>query len=357
MNPIVQEDIHSIIRQLGDSLYVLKDKEILLTGGCGFLGSWFVAVIDELNGTVFKDNPCKMYVVDSGIASDKLNNLANISSEYITFIRDDITTMRMKGSVDYIIHAAGIASPVYYRKYPIETIEGMAFGLVRLMKFAVHKRVESFLYFSSSEIYGNPHEEYVPTKEEYNGNVSCLGPRSCYDESKRFGETVCVSYHKVYGIPVKWVRPFNVYGPGMRIKDDRVVPKFMFQMLRGENVTVHSPGVQTRTFCYITDAMVGFFKALFSRNNGHVFNIGQSSPEIGMEQLATYMKEILPTKSEIIKIPMPKEYPTDQATRRCPDIGKARQFLGYKPKISLEEGLLRMWQWAEEELKNYGKQR
>src|SRR5258708_7882628 len=184
----------------------------------------------------------------------------------------------------------------------------------------------------------------VPTKETYNGNVSPIGPRSCYDESKRMGETLCMCYHDVHKVPVKWVRPFNVYGPGMRISDDRVVPKFTFQLLRGEDITVHLPGLQTRTFCYITDAMVGFLKLLLSEENGEVFNIGQQTPEITMFDLATRMTEIFPTTGKIIQVEMPQEYPTDQAQRRCPDISKARERLGYLPQVELNEGLQRTYE-------------
>jgi UDP-glucuronate decarboxylase len=276
----------------------------LISGACGFLGSWFIAVIHYLNQNTFK-TPCTVYAVDSGIASDKNNALMQIEDPNILYRQDDISTMKVTGKVDYIIHAAGIASPVYYRKYPVETIDGMVLGLSNLLKFAVKNPVKSFLYFSSSEMYGNPHPEFVPTPETYNGNVSATGPRSCYDESKRMGEAMCVAYQRIHNIPVKWVRPFNVSGPGMRVNDDRVVPKFVFAGLKGETVTIHMPGLQTRTFCYVTDAMVGFFKALLIGKNGEVYNIGRDKEEVTMVQLAQSVKQAFDNKLKLEKIECP----------------------------------------------------
>lgn len=351
----VQNDINEIASRVGVAIMDLEGKEILLSGACGFLGSWYVAVFQFLNQYVFKE-PCTVYAIDSFIAADKQNALVQITDPHILFRRDDISVMPLEGMVDYVIHAAGIASPIFYRKFPIETIDGMVLGLSNLLKFAVRSPVKSFLYFSSSEMYGNPHPEFVPTPETYYGNVSAIGPRSCYDESKRMGEAMCVAYHRIHNVPVKWVRPFNVYGPGMRIHDDRVVPKFTFQMLKGEPVTVHVPGVQTRTFCYVTDAMVGFLKAMLSGRNGEVYNIGNSGPEVSVKDLAYMMKMKFGAKSEIVEIEMPTEYPQDQAQRRCPAITKALEDFSYKPEVSLMEGLTRTWNWSEEVLENAKKQ-
>lgn len=342
---IIEEGLHSIIDRVGRPMYDLEGKEIFISGACGFLGSWYIALFQLLNKEYF-EKPCTVYAVDSGIATDSNNHIVEVEDPHIIFMLEDISTMKLEGYVDYIIHAAGIASPVYYRKFPIETIDGMVLGLSNLLKFAVKNSVKSFFVFSSSEIYGNPVSTFVPTPEVYNGNVSPIGPRSCYDESKRMEEAMCVAYHKIHGVPVKWTRPFNVYGPGMRVMDDRVVPKFIFQMLRGEPVTVHMPGKQTRTFCYITDAMVGFLKAMLIGKNGEVYNIGWDKEEISVYELAKKMLHLFPTQSEIHTVEMPKEYPSDQAQRRCPFLRKAENDLNYRPMINLEEGLKLTWEWA-----------
>lgn len=347
---LIKSDIDTIIKGVGIPLLDLEGKKLLITGACGFLGSWFIAVIQELNNNHFK-SPCRVTAIDSFIATDKKNHIVNIDNLATEFIREDISNRGLIDamrplSFDYIIHAAGIASPVYYRKFPIETIDGMVLGLRWLLEYAVEYPVKSFLYFSSSEMYGNPHPDQVPTKEEYYGNVSCIGPRSCYDEAKRLGETYCHFFHRIHGTPVKWVRPFNVYGPGMRIADDRVAPKFIFSALQGKPLTVHVPGVQTRTLCYITDAMIGFFKTLLIGRNGEVYNIGTSNEEITMLELAQKIQSQFGGSPEIQKIEMPTEYPQDQAQRRCPDISKASKELNYHPKVDLDEGLKRMTQWC-----------
>jgi len=258
---MITEQLKAIVDEVGTMMSKFEGKTILISGACGFLGSWFVGVFQHLNQNVFQQ-PCVVYAVDSFIATNKVNNIIKITDENIHFVSSNIANMHITSKFDYIIHAAGVASPIYYRKYPIETMDGMVWGCKNLLESASHYGVESILVFSSSEIYGNPPPDIVPTPETYNGNVSCIGPRSCYDESKRMEETLCSSYYRVFNIPVKWVRPFNVYGPGMRINDNRVVPKFIFAALEKRPITVHIPGVQTRTFCYITDAMVGFFKTL-----------------------------------------------------------------------------------------------
>lgn len=354
MHETVKRDLDEIIESLGlETLRKFEGKEVLISGACGFLGSWFLAIFQRLNKFHF-EKPVSVYAIDSFIAADNWNMIDDINDRNIRFVEGDISKMIFgdHDHIDFIIHAAGVASPIYYNKYPIETIDGMVFGLRNLLNFTVTNPVESFLFFSSSEMYGNPHPEKVPTKEDYNGNVSCIGPRSCYDESKRMGETMCHSYHRIHGTPVKWVRPFNVYGPGMRIKDDRVVPKFTFQLLRDENITVHIPGVQTRTFCYIVDAMVGFLKTLLIGRSGEVYNIGRQDGEMSIVELAEKMKDIFPpSKGEIVKIEMPQEYPSDQAQRRCPDISKAKEHLNYTPKVTLEDGLSRTYEWCKDALK------
>lgn len=343
---VVNEDVKNIVGEVDFS--ELEGKTIFISGAAGFLGSYFIAAFQYLNKHIFK-KPCKILAIDNYITSTKKNLLVKISDKNIVFQKMDIAKGIGKfenEKIDYIIHAAGLASPIYYRKYPIESINCTVLGLHHLLLYATKRKIKSFLFFSSSEIYGNPRDDEVPTKETYNGNVSCIGPRSCYDEAKRLGETMCLSYYKTYKIPVKWVRPFNVYGPGMRINDDRVVPKFLFQALAKKPLTIHIPGLQTRTFTYVSDAMIGFLKVLLNGRDGEVYNIGRDTGEIRMEDLADKVNELFRKKIEIRKIEMPQEYPSDQAQRRLPDITKAREHLSFDPKISIDDGLKRMLSWC-----------
>lgn len=344
---IISHDLREIVRNTPE-LWKLEGKRILITGACGFLGNWFTAVLQYCNQYLFTE-PCSVVGVDNYITGVEENPIAKITDRHILFTRGTAEEFGSTYSFDYMIHAAGLASPIYYREHPIESIQGIVFGLDRLLEMALKQRlpIKGMLYFSTSEIYGNPDPNEVPMREEYNGNCSPIGPRACYDEAKRLGETMCSVYHKVHNIPVNWVRPFNVYGPGMRINDDRVVPKFMFAGLQGKPITVHLPGTQTRTFCYISDAMTGFFKVLLNDKKGEVYNIGNPDGEIAMVDFADMVnKQLFDGKMKLEKIEMPQEYPADQAQRRCPSIEKAKNNLNYSPEISLSEGLERTKIWC-----------
>ncbi len=343
---LVDQDIFAITRLLDAEIGKLEGKTLLITGGSGFIGSYVIATIDFLNRYYFS-SPCKVMSVDNHIVGRKNNLLRDINGGHIKFLEHDVCLpLRIDGPVDYIINAAGVASPVYYKKFPVETILGTVYGLKNTLELAREKNVSGLLYFSSSEIYGDPDPNFIPTPETYKGNVSSTGPRSCYDESKRLGETLALAYHKTYGVPVKIVRPFNVYGPGMSSKDYRVVPTFLSQGLDGKPLTVHDKGNQTRTFCYASDAIVGFFKALLSGRSGEVYNIGNGNDEINMLGLAEMVaQKIFNGAIEVNLITYPDAYPQDEPRRRCPDLSKAKKELGYEPQVSLIKGLGRSLAW------------
>lgn len=342
---IIQGDIRSIIKGIAKEVRRLEGKTLLISGGAGFLGSYIIATIYQLNKKVLR-NPCKVISIDNFITGKKRRIIEEINDENFKFIEADVTKpLEVKDKIDYIIHAAGIASPVYYQKYPLETIESAIFGAKNLLELARKKRIKSFLYFSSSEIYGDPDPNFIPTPETYLGNVSSLGPRACYDESKRLGETICMTHFSLYNIPVKIVRPFNIYGPGMAPDDYRVVPTFISRALKREPLPVHGKGYQTRTFCYISDAIAGFLKVLLSTDNGEVYNVGNDENEINVLGIAKIIADLFDNKIEIHTIPYPKNYPQEEPRRRCPDLTKIRTRLGYSPKISLKQGLLRVIKW------------
>jgi dTDP-glucose 4,6-dehydratase/UDP-glucuronate decarboxylase len=254
---------------------------------------------------------------------------------------------------DFVIHAASVASPIFYRKHPIETMDANVIGLRLLLDHFREKGCESFLYFSTSEIYGDPFPEFIPTSETYRGNVSCTGPRACYDESKRYGETLCVNFHQQYGLPVKIARPFNNYGPGLRIDDGRVLPDFFNDVLNGRDIRMLSDGKATRTFCYITDAITGYLLILLSSHDGEPFNIGVESPEISMRDIADLVIRVSGSKRIVVTAQSPdRHYLTDNPQRRCPDISKARRMLGYDPNMGLEEGLRRTFEYYSDAVKN-----
>lgn len=346
---IIHEDVKIIAEEIKKEAKKLEGKTLLISGGAGFLGSYFVATIYELNKKILK-KPCKVISIDNFITGRKRKIIEEIKDKNFVFLNADVTKpLNIKGGVDYVIHAAGLASPVYYQKYPLETIESAIYGAKNLLEIARLKKSKGFLYFSSSEIYGDPDPKFIPTPETYRGNVSSVGPRSCYDESKRLGETISMVYYSLYKIPIKIVRPFNVYGPGMAPTDYRVVPTFVSKALAGEPLPVHDQGSQTRTFCYISDAITGFFKVLLSEEKGETFNVGNDDQEVSMLELAKIIKKIFNGKVEIKTVSYPKEYPQDEPRRRFPDLKKIKSRLGYAPKINLEEGLRRVIGWYKEE--------
>lgn len=346
---VVKEDIRVIAQAIKKDAKRLEGKTLLISGGAGFIGSYILATIHELNSK-YLSKPCKVISIDNFITGRKRRIVGEIKSDNFTFIEADVTKpLDIKEKVDYIIHAAGLASPVYYQKYPLETIESAIYGVRNLLDLGRVKKIESFLYFSSSEIYGDPDPNFIPTPETYRGNVSAIGPRSCYDESKRLGETICMVFYDKFKMPVKIVRPFNVYGPGMLPNDYRVVPMFVSSALNGKPLPVHDKGNQTRTFCYISDAIVGFLKVLLSKKNGEVYNVGSDIDEINMMKLAMMVSDLFKNKVEVKTIKYPNHYPQDEPKRRCPDLTKIKTDLGYKPSVDLKQGLNRVIKWYKEE--------
>lgn len=348
-NNIIEEDIKSICSSIAPEATKLSGKTLLITGGAGFLGNYFILTIDYLNKNIL-DKPCRIISIDNFITGLKYNVDENINFESIN--HDVTIPLEIKDDIDYIISAAGIASPRFYRKFKIETIDVGVLGTKNMLELAKKKQVKSMLYFSSSEVYGDPDPRFVPTPETYFGNVSCIGPRANYDESKRLGETLCVNYYETHKIPVKMVRPFNVYGPGMRMDDYRVIPNFVANILNGSHIPVYGDGRNTRDFCYITDAMTGFFKVLLSDYNGEVFNVGNGREEISIEDLAKVIAQIFNNKVQINNAYGPNDaYATADPKRRCPDIKKIMAKCHYIPKVDLRTGLRRFIGWAIEEYK------
>lgn len=346
---VIYEDIERIVESIRDISHKLAGKTILIAGGAGFLGRYLVMTIDYLNENIL-EKPCKIIVMDNFISG--LRGLIK-EKENLVIIEQDISKpFKIEGKIDYVIHAASIASPVFYHKFRLETIDVGFLGTKNLLELAKEKSVESFLFLSSSEVYGDPDPKFIPTNEEYLGNVSCIGPRSCYDEPKRIGETLCMVYADNFNIPVKILRPFNIFGPGMRLDDGRVIPNFVMAALKGERIPVYAGGQNTRTFCYITDATIGFFQILLSSHNKEVFNIGNDEQEIQMRHLAEIVSGL--TEGEEAGIHHsegPNEaYSKSNPSRRCPDLTRIRTLVGYDVNVNLITGLKRFIKWVNEEI-------
>ena len=342
--PYLETDVDEVVSRISDDVQELCGKTILISGACGFLGSYFCAVFDKLNKSVLARR-ANVLAIDNFIANS-IDEGEMASFESISFVRSDVTRpLAIDQPVHFVIHAAGIASPVWYRTHPLETMEAAVFGTRNILELA-RTHGASVLHFSSSEIYGNPDPQHVPTAENYAGYVSCRGPRACYDESKRLGETLCDIFHGHYGVRTVSVRPFNVYGPGMHEQDYRVLPAFASRLKAGLPLHVFGSGEQTRTFCYVTDAIVGFFLAMLKGVPGEAYNIGNPVPEISMRNLVERVCTMFGNGSSWELRDYPDGYPSNEPLRRCPDLTKARLHLGYIPRVDLETGLGRFLDWA-----------
>ncbi len=354
---LLKEDLAYICGNLEEELGRMAGKRLLITGGAGFLGYYLVQAALHFNSSVGRAQPIRLTVWDSFIRGrpswlSALSGTPNLEVEE----RDLIVPLpEPMQTYEWIIHAAGIASPPYYRKHPLRTIDANINGLRNLLEYGVRQQdgatpLEGFLFYSSSEIYGDPQPEAIPTPETYRGNVSCTGPRACYDESKRFGETLCVIYAQQHGIPTKMARPFNNYGPGLKITDKRVIPDFARDILAGRDIVMYSDGTPRRTFCYSADAIIGYYKVLVKGHAGEPYNIGIEKPEISMTELAQKAidtaKDLFDYRGRLIHDANPEgQYLVDNPNRRCPNIDKAREHLGYNPTIHVDEGLRRALIW------------
>ena len=353
---VVADDLADMIARLDDELRTMAGSTLLITGGAGFLGHYLVQLLAAWNRAQ-PDDAVETTVVDN-YARGLPDWLAALDGrDGVRCLRHDATKPLPDGlpAFDYVIHAASIASPTYYRRFPLETMDANVDGLRLLLDRAVAQAragspLRGFLFFSTSEIYGDPTPDMIPTPETYRGNVSCTGPRACYDESKRYGETLSVTFAQHYGVPVRIARPFNNYGPGLRIGDGRVIPDFARDLLAGDDLVMLSDGSPTRTFCYVADAVVGYVKILVRGRDGEPYNIGVRAPEVSMAELAdrlvTLGREMLGYAGRIVyRVSPEKAYLVDNPNRRCPDIDKAVAELDYAPRIALDEGLRRSLVW------------
>lgn len=291
--------------------------------------------------------PCRVLAVDN-LRTGVPERLAHLQgSKEFRFLQHDVSVpLELDQPVDWIIHGASIASPTVYRRYPLETIDANVAGTRHMLELARQKRTRGMLYLSTSEIYGDPDPAFIPTPEEYRGNVSCTGPRACYDESKRLAETLCVIYAQLYGTPVKIVRPFNVYGPGQRLDDGRIIPDLMSAAVCREPIVLFSDGRASRSFCYITDAVRAMWYVLLSEKPGEIFNVGNDQKEVTIRELAEELRRIAgPPWLEIEhRVSVDQQYLTDNPQRRCPDLTKLCSQFPWQPKVPLAEGLGRTLQ-------------
>ena len=300
-------------------------KNILITGGAGFIGSHLCErLLNDGNKIICLDN----------LFTGSENNISNlIGNSDFEFVNHDITKPYYREGIDEIYNLACPASPIHYQINPIKTVKTCTIGVINILGLA-KKNNAKILQASTSEVYGDP--DIHPQTEKYNGNVSTLGYRSCYDEGKRCSETLFMDYHREHNLKIKIIRIFNTYGPNMAVNDGRVVSNFIDQALNQKEITINGDGNQTRSFQYIDDLLDGMIKMMNSENNfiGPV-NLGNPN-EISMNELASIVIRLSKSNSKIIF----NDLPQDDPKRRNPDISLAKERLNWNPKCDLEEGLL-----------------
>lgn len=301
----------------------LKDKRVLITGAAGFLGS-------HLCDRFIKEG-CNVIAMDNLITGDLKNIEHLFKLKEFEFYNHDVSKfIHVSGDVDYILHFASPASPIDYLKIPIQTLKVGSLGTHNCLGLALAKKAR-ILVASTSEVYGDPLVH--PQTEEYWGNVNPVGPRGVYDEAKRFQEAITMAYHTFHDVETRIIRIFNTYGPRMRLNDGRALPAFIGQALRGEDLTVFGDGSQTRSFCYVDDLVEGIYRLLLSDYEQPV-NIGNPD-EISLKDFAEEIIKLTGTKQKIVYKPLPKDDPK----QRKPDITKAKEILGWQPKVARAEGL------------------
>jgi dTDP-glucose 4,6-dehydratase len=303
---------------------------ILITGAAGFLGSH---LCDR-----FINEGFHVIGMDNYITGDRRNieHLINKNPNF-SFIEHDVSKyISIDQKIDYILHFASPASPIDYLKIPIQTLKVGSLGTHNLLGLAKAKKAR-LLIASTSEVYGDPLVH--PQTEDYYGNVNTIGPRGVYDEAKRFQESITMAYHRFHGIETRIVRIFNTYGPRMRLNDGRVIPAFMGQALRGEDLTIFGDGSQTRSFCYVDDQVEGIYKLLFS-DYAYPVNIGNPH-EISISDFAEEIIKLTNTTQKVIY----KDLPIDDPMQRQPDITLARKLLNWEPKVNREEGMKKTFEF------------
>ena len=311
----------------------------MITGGAGFIGSHLCERFLEMGHEV---------VCVDNLITGALSNIEHLrTNDRFAFVRHDIShPLEMDGPIDIILHFASPASPVDYLQFPIQTLKVGSLGTHNTLGLAKLKNAR-FLLASTSEVYGDP--EVHPQREDYWGNVNPVGVRGCYDESKRFAEAMTMAYHRAHGVDTRIIRIFNTYGPRMRLDDGRVLPNFMGQALRGEPLTIYGDGSQTRSFCYVDDLVEGIARLIMKTFHDPV-NLGNPD-EVTILEFAHEILKLSGSKSAFDYRPLPQDDPK----LRKPDIGRARQLLGWEPKVNRHEGLQRTLDYFLKKVAQQGK--
>lgn len=340
-NQIVNEDLQTIYSSNID-WHKFAGKTVLITGANGFLPAYMVRALLFAN----QQDPAlniKVLALVRNIDKAKKRFDEHLTNSALVFIAQDVCDkIQIEEKIDFIVHAASQASPKFYGIDPVGTLSANVIGTMNLLECAKEHQVESFLYFSSGEVYGQVEDEHNPVKEDYYGYLNPMMVRACYGESKRMGENMCVGYYHQFGVKAKVVRPFHTYGPGMDLNDGRVYADFVANAISATDIEMKSDGKATRAFCYLTDATIGFFVALLEGKDAEAYNVGNPIEEHSIINLAQIVADVAPKPLRVIKAPVKDDntYLKSPIQRSTPNIDKMNG-LGWFPTTKAEEGFKR----------------
>lgn len=343
MNRIIEQDLQEILSATYIDWTRFQSKTVLITGANGMIPAYLVYTLLYLNKTRYTDTHVLALVRNGDKAKNKFQDW--LDDDHLHLITQDVCNpiiLPVGVKIDYIVHAASQASPKYYGIDPVGTINANVLGTVNTLNLAREQRVESYLYFSTSDVYGVVDPQKFPFTEEDYGYIDLLSEHSCYNESKRMGEQYCVAYHTQYGIPTKIARIFHTYGPGMQLDDHRVFADFVKNIVNDEDIVLHSDGSAVRLFCYISDALKAYFKILLDGNQAEAYNVANVNGEISIRDLAQTLVDMYPEKQLHLKIEILDgnltTYKMKSPLKRAVPSIKKLESLGWKPSISITEG-------------------
>ncbi len=344
MSSIELEDAKNVAERIRSKFNLPIELKFVITGSQGFLGSQLMNSLDQL--AAISRISIEVICIDNGIRANNRISYDNLKVRYKKADVSVLSSNRVFRNTNYFVHLASIASPVYYREFPLETLMTNVYGTKNVLDLAKKYNSQGCLLMSTSEIYGDPSEDAIPTTESYRGNVAYAGPRACYDESKRVLETLAWIYQNKIGIPVSVVRPFNIYGPGMRLDDGRIIPDLVSAILENRDMQIYSDGGPTRSYCYVSDSIFFMLAALFSGKSNPVVNIGADLVETSVRDLAHMIADLGKAGGWSGELRFPEsadpEYLIDNPQRRMPDLTKLRNLVGDFDNLSLNAGLTRM---------------
>lgn len=353
---VLGEDLHFIGRQLTETeRQFYQDGVILITGCAGSLGY-------ELTHYLLRCSGARRVIGIDNCHLGFPNWLRRLEADQnFQFCQADIATVSLGEipgieHVTHVFHMASVASPVSYREDPLATMDANVNGCRNLLEFFKDRPLKTFCYFSSSEIYGSPDGAHLPTPESFWGSVSCVGPRACYDEAKRYSETLCQVFAQKYGVPCVILRPFNIFGPGMKLNDRRIPADCAEAIVKNRDIPIYSDGTPTRTFCYVADAIVWILKAA-AVGAFDLFNIGTAAPELSISAFAQIFVSVGREKfgyrgNLVFMVSADPDYLTHNPRRRCPDLTYAQEKLCYQPQVSTWEGVARFLQFFHDEFES-----